>query len=319
MKLCLIILVIPIFLTVTRAANEDCVDKDFQCADWAINGECQKNPLYMLPNCRISCKQCVLSDKDCVDKNIQCADWAINGECQKNPLYMLPNCRISCKQCVLSDKDCVDKDIQCADWAINGECQKNPLYMLPNCRISCKQCALSDIELPTLHTETTTVKQTETVSAYDACGPLTNIAAGKSVSQSSDKPKGDYGAENAVDGDTNPDIDQGSCTQTKRETNPWLKIDLGRSRNVNAVVIYHQGGDLGRLVKGTVVRVGDNNTHSKNTICGIEADNVMKKENPIQIVCNDECTPIRGRYVSIEFPGSKEKSLSLCEVEIMTK
>ena len=36
-----------------------CVDKEtVNCPIWAKNGECKKNPAYMLVNCEKSCKQC---------------------------------------------------------------------------------------------------------------------------------------------------------------------------------------------------------------------------------------------------------------------
>ena len=35
-----------------------CQDSDAQCATWASSGECQKNPGWMLKNCRRSCHQC---------------------------------------------------------------------------------------------------------------------------------------------------------------------------------------------------------------------------------------------------------------------
>lgn len=38
-----------------------CFDKNLMCASWAKNGECQKNPRYMVPNCKKSCKKCVVN------------------------------------------------------------------------------------------------------------------------------------------------------------------------------------------------------------------------------------------------------------------
>ena len=35
-----------------------CTDSDKRCSAWAKIGECTKNPLWMGPNCRKSCKQC---------------------------------------------------------------------------------------------------------------------------------------------------------------------------------------------------------------------------------------------------------------------
>mmetsp|Transcript_14903 Transcript_14903/g.40177 ORF Transcript_14903/g.40177 Transcript_14903/m.40177 type:complete len:118 (-) Transcript_14903:404-757(-) len=41
----------------TNDGCEDTQDKE-QCLSWAFFGECEKNPGYMLTNCRKSCKQC---------------------------------------------------------------------------------------------------------------------------------------------------------------------------------------------------------------------------------------------------------------------
>lgn len=35
-----------------------CFDNNWMCDSWAKNGECQKNPRYMVPNCKKSCKKC---------------------------------------------------------------------------------------------------------------------------------------------------------------------------------------------------------------------------------------------------------------------
>ncbi|KAJ8032265.1 hypothetical protein HOLleu_25746 [Holothuria leucospilota] len=38
--------------------NNNCVDNNQYCRDWANRGECQRNPGYMLINCALSCNQC---------------------------------------------------------------------------------------------------------------------------------------------------------------------------------------------------------------------------------------------------------------------
>ena len=37
---------------------ETCVDKNSQCEGWANSNQCMVNPVYMLKNCPVSCKQC---------------------------------------------------------------------------------------------------------------------------------------------------------------------------------------------------------------------------------------------------------------------
>jgi len=41
-----------------------CVDRNRFCASWARNGECQKNPNYMLVSCRRSCRACTTGQTD---------------------------------------------------------------------------------------------------------------------------------------------------------------------------------------------------------------------------------------------------------------
>mmetsp|Transcript_20930 Transcript_20930/g.45770 ORF Transcript_20930/g.45770 Transcript_20930/m.45770 type:complete len:687 (+) Transcript_20930:117-2177(+) len=48
------------FMTAAPAAGgaTSCVDSSTSCGGWAQNGECIKNPTYMLKSCPVSCKQC---------------------------------------------------------------------------------------------------------------------------------------------------------------------------------------------------------------------------------------------------------------------
>lgn len=90
---------------------------------WSAAGECDKNPVYMLRECMVSCNQCpswqlpdanstelkqrhnmTLSHK-CSDNEERCGMWASAGECEKNPIYMLRECMVSCNQCTPSSSD----------------------------------------------------------------------------------------------------------------------------------------------------------------------------------------------------------------------
>jgi len=72
-----------------------CSDDNPSCEFWANSGECERNPAYMLANCRLSCGVCA----PCSDDNPSCEFWANSGECARNPVYMLANCRRSCGVC----------------------------------------------------------------------------------------------------------------------------------------------------------------------------------------------------------------------------
>lgn len=41
--------------------GEPCQDDNENCKDWSRSGECEKNPRYMLQQCRRSCNVCVVS------------------------------------------------------------------------------------------------------------------------------------------------------------------------------------------------------------------------------------------------------------------
>ncbi|XP_033634858.1 uncharacterized protein LOC117296096 [Asterias rubens] len=110
----------PTFVDVTHSLNEvlptDCADNSTLCPLWASYGGCETNPLYMLPNCRVSCNSCdyvfiedegsgleintsVTSEDKCEDAVKYCTIWAGEGGCKTNPSWMLPNCPRSCKLC----------------------------------------------------------------------------------------------------------------------------------------------------------------------------------------------------------------------------
>ncbi|XP_002153867.3 zinc metalloproteinase nas-13 [Hydra vulgaris] len=117
-----------------KSCASECKDKDVNCEEWAITGECKKNPDWMLKTCRKSCKVCA---EPCIDFDANCVSWASKGECKNNPDWMLKYCRKSCNSCPAA---CEDNDINCAAWASTGECKKNPDYMLSTCRKSCNVC-----------------------------------------------------------------------------------------------------------------------------------------------------------------------------------
>merc|ERR1712203_793394 len=82
----------------------NCKDNDRQCAAWARNQECKRNPDFMLANCKLSCNACSGTASNtrptqCNDGNQQCSAWAASGECNRNPAYMSVNCKRSCNKC----------------------------------------------------------------------------------------------------------------------------------------------------------------------------------------------------------------------------
>ncbi len=85
-----------------------CADKNFECPSWAAEGECSKNPGWMLANCALSCDSCEGGDSNepaptCVDSDNRCPEWAAADECYKNPVWMGNNCKLSCGGCQSQD------------------------------------------------------------------------------------------------------------------------------------------------------------------------------------------------------------------------
>ena len=128
------------------------------CATWASMGECQKNPDWMLKNCRISCNEC---ENKCSDHNQHCAAWAGRGECGKNPHYMNVYCAKSCQKCTVrlmpfpkkkiiyeniflsQSASCEDEKDDCPYWAnTKGYCKKGQYkaFMELRCKKSCNMC-----------------------------------------------------------------------------------------------------------------------------------------------------------------------------------
>ena len=63
-----------------RAAERECKDRYPQCVDYEQNGECHKNPGWMIMNCPASCKSC-----DLRDPKLRCPRNALNISTE--PIY----------------------------------------------------------------------------------------------------------------------------------------------------------------------------------------------------------------------------------------
>ncbi|XP_045199753.2 zinc metalloproteinase nas-15-like isoform X2 [Mercenaria mercenaria] len=126
--------------------------ENWQCNVWANQGECDRNPRFMLDGCKKACHLCGnddAGDDTCKDQYEQskCQTWKFNGECIVNKKWMQKYCKATCKACKESgpdpDVDCSNAhtdDSECDKWATEGECQINPIWMPENCRKSCHMC-----------------------------------------------------------------------------------------------------------------------------------------------------------------------------------
>lgn len=84
-------------------------DEDNNCPQWAMEGECEKNPPFMLNSCATSCadpKNALANSKKlpaklnqiAPDSHAECGNWAHTGECEKNPNFMNSGCATSCNK-----------------------------------------------------------------------------------------------------------------------------------------------------------------------------------------------------------------------------
>ena len=84
-----------------------------------------------------------------------------------------------------------------------------------------------------------------------------NVAFQKSTRQSSSY-SGEFRPSSlAVDGNTNPDYIQGSCSTTEEEDDPWWMVDLGIEYPVERVLVTSRGDCCVDRIQGFEVRIGN--------------------------------------------------------------
>nr|XP_025044461.1 uncharacterized protein LOC112547122 [Pelodiscus sinensis] len=143
------------------------------------------------------------------------------------------------------------------------------------------------------------------------------VALGRPANQSSTHEDVTGRAEpgRAVDGNSEGRYDQGSCSHTRFDTEPWWTVDLGSQYSVSVVIVKNRGDECcGERIKGAQIRVGDSlaNHGKDNPLCGTITDS---RPGSVSTIC---CNGLEGRYVTIVIPGRVE-SLSLCEVEVLSQ
>ncbi|KAL3884638.1 hypothetical protein ACJMK2_024764 [Sinanodonta woodiana] len=122
-------------------------ENSIECDNWAVEGKCEADPLWMIPNCQKSCYAC---DKPSIPKkatttptpdigcmnflnDFVCDTLAARGECDENPSVILVMCRKSCGQCntnttntpttMNSTQRKCDPSIQCSVGYVDTNCQ----------------------------------------------------------------------------------------------------------------------------------------------------------------------------------------------------
>ncbi|CAL4067743.1 unnamed protein product, partial [Meganyctiphanes norvegica] len=100
MKFLILICALTVAVVVAQDKTAGCIDQVPDCPKWAADGECKKNPVWMKPNCPVSCELCDKVVK-CVDSyKDQCVEWKKNGDCtSENRIWMFFNCPKACGTC----------------------------------------------------------------------------------------------------------------------------------------------------------------------------------------------------------------------------
>jgi hypothetical protein len=98
LRLVLVVAVVVLLLPLPATGQGDEVvpllpDTHAECGSWAREGECRKNPGFMLDGCRQSCEGAMRGWNVEAHK---CEEWAAEGECSRNPPFMQLHCSGTC-------------------------------------------------------------------------------------------------------------------------------------------------------------------------------------------------------------------------------
>jgi len=130
----------------------------------------------------------------------------------------------------------------------------------------------------------------------------------------------------AVDGDTNSNFGGGSCTLTQKAYGNFWAVDLGRSYDIGAVVIYNRQDCCANRLGGVQVAVSDEELSSDTDsralralpICNTDGDNCRtdytlcaSRNAMVTLNCAEGAA---GRYVYVFITGYQH--LTVCEVEV---
>ncbi|KAK2913234.1 hypothetical protein Q8A67_001633 [Cirrhinus molitorella] len=117
-------------------------------------------------------------------------------------------------------------------------------------------------------------------------------------------------ADRAIDGKKYAPGAASFCTHSKRETNPWWRLDLLDTYYIITVTITNRADCCPARLDGAEIRIGNSleNNGNSNPICAVVTS------IPAGASYSYACLDMEGRYVNIVIPG--DKILTLCEVEV---
>ncbi|KAI4811249.1 hypothetical protein KUCAC02_014163 [Chaenocephalus aceratus] len=122
---------------------------------------------------------------------------------------------------------------------------------------------------------------------------------------------GNANAYKAIDGNRDSNYDQGSCSHTAKDLNPWWRLALPKTHKVFSVKITNQDSFPERL-DGAEIRIGDSLVN--NGADNPRFANITSIPAGETVEFHDD-NGLDGRYVYIGVPG-REEYLTLCEVEV---
>lgn len=104
-----------------------------------------------------------------------------------------------------------------------------------------------------------------------------------------------------------------TCTRTKTESSPWLRIDLRRTYHVKEIFLSNQDNEHGFDMWDFEVRVGRSldNEGNDNALCSSLYD--ILPGDIGTAVCKSGTV---GRYVNIRVPR-EDSQVNLCEVAVI--
>ena len=95
----------------------------------------------------------------------------------------------------------------------------------------------------------------------------------------------EYRASNAVD-------EKKSCAQTQKETDPWWRVDLGKSVWVESVLIESRTDSNFKELSDVEIRIGKASNHWLMTLCNvrfIHVPHTSRTVSPINVNTNHKC------------------------------
>uniref|UniRef100_A0A8C4SM91 Fucolectin tachylectin-4 pentraxin-1 domain-containing protein n=1 Tax=Erpetoichthys calabaricus TaxID=27687 RepID=A0A8C4SM91_ERPCA len=113
----------------------------------------------------------------------------------------------------------------------------------------------------------------------------------------------------AIDGNTDGNFGDGSCTHTDFLPNSWWEVDLRATYAVSMVVVYNRADCCDTRLMGAQIRVGQASAVTQQITCGTITTTYP---GSVSSIC---CNGLQGRYVSVVLPNTSQP-LTLCEVQV---